>query len=42
MERIAAYDEASKKISKWTPIIKKNREADHLNFDEEKGINMTR
>lgn len=42
MERIAAYEEANKKVSKWTPIVKKNREADHLNFEEDKGINMTR
>jgi U3 small nucleolar RNA-associated protein 14 len=42
MERIAAYEEANKTVSKWTPLVKKNREADHLNFDNDEARNMTR
>ncbi|RKO89789.1 Utp14 protein-domain-containing protein [Blyttiomyces helicus] len=30
--RDAAYTEAKKEVSKWTGIVKKNREADHLSF----------
>jgi U3 small nucleolar RNA-associated protein 14 len=32
MNRTAAYDESKKAISKWIPIIKKNREADQISF----------
>lgn len=32
IHRQAAYEETSKDVSKWTPMIKKNREADHLSF----------
>ncbi|KAJ3046003.1 hypothetical protein HDV00_003751 [Rhizophlyctis rosea] len=31
-EREAAYQQTKKEVSKWEPIVKKNREADHLNF----------
>ncbi|KAK9768313.1 hypothetical protein K7432_001115 [Basidiobolus ranarum] len=30
--REVAYEESKKKISEWVPIVKKNREADHLAF----------
>ncbi|KAJ3416815.1 hypothetical protein HDV05_008400 [Chytridiales sp. JEL 0842] len=30
--REAAYDEANKEVSKWVPLVKKNREADQLVF----------
>ncbi|OZJ03444.1 hypothetical protein BZG36_03176 [Bifiguratus adelaidae] len=32
LNRIAAYDETKKGITKWQPIVKKNREAEHLAF----------
>ncbi|ORX98593.1 small-subunit processome [Basidiobolus meristosporus CBS 931.73] len=30
--REVAYEDAKKKVSEWVPIVKKNREADHLTF----------
>ncbi|KAG0239310.1 hypothetical protein BGW41_007795 [Actinomortierella wolfii] len=32
LNREAAYTEASKEVSKWLPIVQKNRQADHLAF----------
>jgi U3 small nucleolar RNA-associated protein 14 len=32
LERKAAYEEAKTEITKWQPIVKANREADHLHF----------
>ncbi|KAJ3088093.1 hypothetical protein HK102_009599 [Quaeritorhiza haematococci] len=32
LNRSAAFDEAKKEVSKWVPLVKKNREADHLVF----------
>jgi len=32
LERQAAYEETKNEISKWQPIVKANREADHLHF----------
>ncbi|TPX70881.1 hypothetical protein SpCBS45565_g01475 [Spizellomyces sp. 'palustris'] len=29
-DRQAAYEESKKEVSKWAPLVKKNREADHL------------
>ncbi|KNC98242.1 uncharacterized protein SPPG_06642 [Spizellomyces punctatus DAOM BR117] len=29
-DRQAAYEETKKEVSKWAPLVKKNREADHL------------
>ena len=38
LEREAAYEQTNKEVSKWTNIVKKNREADHIVFnnDEQK------
>lgn len=43
LNRIVAYDESKKLISKWIPIVKKNREADQLVFplNEEAPSNIT-
>jgi len=32
LERQAAYEETKNEVSKWQPIVKANREADHLRF----------
>src|SRR5579862_2016850 len=32
LERQAAYEETKTEISKWQPIVKANREAEHLQF----------
>ncbi|CAG8469082.1 4136_t:CDS:2 [Ambispora leptoticha] len=32
--RQAAYEETKKEISKWEPIVKRNRESDHLEFSK--------
>lgn len=32
VERDAAYEESSNKISKWDDVVKRNRESDHLSF----------
>jgi len=38
LEREVAYEQTNKEVSKWTNIVKKNREADHIVFnnDEQK------
>lgn len=33
LERQVAYETTKKEVSKWTNIVKKNREADHLVFN---------
>ena len=40
LEREVAYEQTNKEVSKWTNIIKKNREADHIVFnnDEQKSV----
>ncbi|ORY61880.1 small-subunit processome [Neocallimastix californiae] len=40
LEREVAYEQTNKEVSKWTNIIKKNREADHVVFnnDEQKSV----
>ena len=42
MTRDAAYSATKEEVSKWVPLVKKNREADHLSFpaNEMKGANM--
>ncbi|CAG8573767.1 2092_t:CDS:10 [Ambispora gerdemannii] len=35
--RQAAYEETKKEISKWEPIVKRNRESDHLEFSKSSG-----
>jgi U3 small nucleolar RNA-associated protein 14 len=32
LERQAAYEETKREVSKWQPLVKANREADHLEF----------
>ncbi|KXJ13096.1 U3 small nucleolar RNA-associated protein 14-like A [Exaiptasia diaphana] len=32
IQRTVAFDETSKEVGKWQPIVKKNREAEHLSF----------
>jgi U3 small nucleolar RNA-associated protein 14 len=43
LSRQAAYQEANKEVSKWVPIVKKNREADQLVFpmNEPPSVNVT-
>ncbi|KAL2911587.1 hypothetical protein HK105_208926 [Polyrhizophydium stewartii] len=43
VNRQAAYEQAKKEVSKWTGIVKKNREADQLSFTTSKapGSNVT-
>ncbi|ORX76369.1 small-subunit processome [Anaeromyces robustus] len=40
LEREVAYEQTNKEVSKWTNIIKRNREADHIVFnnDEQKSV----
>ncbi|ORX49310.1 small-subunit processome [Piromyces finnis] len=40
LEREVAYEQTNKEVSKWTHIVKKNREADHIVFnnDEQKKV----
>eukprot|EP01135_Chromosphaera_perkinsii_P003333 Nk52_evm33s240 gene=Nk52_evmTU33s240 len=42
MTRDVAYVATKEEVSKWVPLVKKNREADHLSFpaNETKGANM--
>ncbi|KAJ3159375.1 hypothetical protein HDU86_001693 [Geranomyces michiganensis] len=43
IERQAAYEEAKKDVTKWQPLVKKNREAAHLKFpmNEPAAINIS-
>jgi U3 small nucleolar RNA-associated protein 14 len=43
LHREAAFKETSKDISKWVPVVKKNREAEHLRFplNESKPVIMS-
>lgn len=43
ISRTVAYEESKKSIAKWIPLVKKNREADHLQFpmDEPAPQNLT-
>ncbi|KAI8919200.1 Utp14 protein-domain-containing protein [Powellomyces hirtus] len=43
LERQAAYEESKTEISKWQPLVKKNREAGHLKFpmNEPAAINLS-
>ncbi|KAJ1558477.1 hypothetical protein HK096_000098, partial [Nowakowskiella sp. JEL0078] len=34
VERKAAFDQTKKELNKWVPLVKKNREADHISFTE--------
>lgn len=35
LERKAAYEQSKKDITKWEPVVKRNREASTLYFDED-------
>lgn len=37
-ERVAAYEQSKKDITKWEPLVKRNREAPTLYFDEDKDL----
>ncbi|KAJ3340013.1 hypothetical protein HDU93_007562 [Gonapodya sp. JEL0774] len=42
VERKAAYEESKKEVSKWTPVVKKYRESEHLDFGAVGGkLNVT-
>lgn len=41
LERKAAYEQSKKDITKWDPLVKKNREAPTLYFDEEMDLGFS-
>ncbi|XP_073137338.1 uncharacterized protein [Henckelia pumila] len=41
LERKAAYEQSKKDITKWDPLVKKNREAPTLYFDEELNLGFS-
>lgn len=42
MDRQVGYETTSKEVSKWVPIVQKNRQADHLSFPLNEGkVNLT-
>ncbi|KZV33098.1 hypothetical protein F511_03364 [Dorcoceras hygrometricum] len=41
VERKAAYEQSKKDITKWEPLVKKNREAPTLYFDEEMDLGFS-
>ncbi|KAL6568971.1 hypothetical protein OROGR_000696 [Orobanche gracilis] len=41
LERKAAYEHAKKDITKWEPLVKRNREAPTLYFDEDVGLGFS-